>query len=80
MHNTGPVGCLPSGALQYKANNGSLDQYGCIKYQNDIAQEFNQQLKDSLSQIKTYLPLSKFTYVDVYSAKFSLIRDAKNQG
>ncbi|KAJ9683438.1 hypothetical protein PVL29_019144 [Vitis rotundifolia] len=80
VHNTGPIGCLPLSAIPYQAMNVSLDQYGCIKYQNDIAQELNQQLKDGVTQLKTLLPLATFTYIDIYSAKFSLISDAKNQG
>ncbi|RVW46571.1 GDSL esterase/lipase [Vitis vinifera] len=80
VHNPGPIGCLPLSAIPFQAMNGSLDQYGCIKYQNDIAQEFNQQQKDGVTQLKTQLPLATFTYIDIYSAKFSLISDAKNQG
>ena len=51
-----------------------------MKPQNAVAQEFNRQLKDTVLQLRTELPLAAFTYVDVYSAKFELISHAKDLG
>lgn len=82
IHNTGPIGCLPF-TLLFVNNNplpGFLDQYGCVKVQNDMAVEFNKQLKDKVIQLRTQLPHAVLTYVDVYSAKITLISNAKNQG
>ncbi|KAK9108060.1 hypothetical protein Syun_024071 [Stephania yunnanensis] len=47
---------------------------------NEVAQEFNRQLKTLLTQLETRLPNAVIKYVDVYSAKYALISDAKNQG
>jgi len=47
---------------------------------NEIAQEFNSQLKVLTSQLRTNLPLAKFTYVDVYKAKYELISNARKLG
>ncbi|XP_056176291.1 GDSL esterase/lipase At3g27950-like [Syzygium oleosum] len=80
IHNTGPIGCLPFMALPFKFRNGTLDQNGCVAYQNNVVQEFNQQLKERVNQLRNNLSVAAFTYVDVYSAKLSLISDAKNQG
>ncbi|XP_048139666.1 GDSL esterase/lipase At5g14450-like [Rhodamnia argentea] len=80
IHNTGPIGCLPFMALPFKFRNGTLDQSGCNAYQNNVIQEFNQQLKESVDQLRRNVSMAVFTYVDVYSAKLSLISDAKNQG
>ncbi|XP_056176257.1 GDSL esterase/lipase At3g27950-like [Syzygium oleosum] len=77
IHNVGPLGCLPFMALPY---NGTIDQNGCVAYKNNVAQEFNQQLKKRMNQLRNNLSMAAFTYVDVYSAKLSLISDAKNQG
>ncbi|XWS32765.1 hypothetical protein CRYUN_Cryun22dG0017800 [Craigia yunnanensis] len=57
---------------------GQLAQ--AIHPQNEVAMEFNRQLKDKISQLRTQLPFVKFTYVDVYSAKYVLISNAKNLG
>lgn len=80
MHNTGPVGCLPYNVVYYKSKQGNLDRYGCVKPQNMVAQEFNRQLKDKVTLLRSQLPLAAFTYVDVYSAKYALIAHAKDQG
>ena len=81
IHNTGPVGCLPV-AVMYIRNPppGMLDQYGCNKAQNEIAVEFNKQLKDGVMRLRAQLPQASITYVDLYAAKYGLISDAKGQG
>ncbi|THG18209.1 hypothetical protein TEA_017153 [Camellia sinensis var. sinensis] len=81
VHNTGPLGCLPFYLDRLPANSGNLlDQTGCVKPTNEIAQEYNRQLKDRVSQLKANLSDATFTYVDVYSAKYALISNAKNLG
>ncbi|XP_028771176.1 GDSL esterase/lipase At5g14450-like [Neltuma alba] len=80
IHNTGPIGCLPYSYIYYKSKQGNLDANGCVKPQNEVAQEFNRQLKEQVFELKKNLPLAKFTYVDVYSAKYQLISDTKKQG
>ena len=80
MHNTGPLGCLPLSAVTFKSKNGTLDQYGCVAAQNEVAQDFNKQLKDVVNRLRTQFPSAAFTYVDVYSVKFSLIVNAKKEG
>ena len=80
IHNTGPIGCLPYSYIYYEPKKGNLDAYGCVKPQNELAQEFNRQLKDRVFQLRKKLPLAKFTYVDAYTAKYQLISTAKSQG
>lgn len=80
VHNTGPIGCLPYSVIYAQSKPGNLDHNGCVKPQNEVAQEFNRQLKDRVSQLKAQLPGATFTYVDVYSAKYTLISNAKNYG
>ena len=45
-----------------------------------MAMEFNRQLKDKVKKLRTQLPNAALTYVDVYSAKYGLISNTKNQG
>lgn len=83
IHNAGPVGCSPYLVRFCQLTHipgCQFDQYGCVKSQNDAAQVYNSQLKDMVSQIRATHPNATFTYVDVYSAKYNLITQAKNLG
>ncbi|XP_077227339.1 GDSL esterase/lipase At5g14450-like isoform X2 [Tasmannia lanceolata] len=80
IHNTGPIGCLPYSVMFYPFKSGNLDQNGCVKPQNEVAQEFNRQLKDRMTQLRQQLPSAALIYVDVYSTKYRLISEAKKQG
>ncbi|XP_076903785.1 GDSL esterase/lipase At5g14450-like [Bidens hawaiensis] len=81
IHNTGPVGCLPVSTFYLKnPKPGYLDQHGCIRYQNDIAMEFNKQLKARVTTLRSELANAAITYVDVYTAKYKLISNTKEYG
>ncbi|KAA8530175.1 hypothetical protein F0562_004884 [Nyssa sinensis] len=81
IHNTGPIGCLPVTTVNiHNPTPGYLDEHGCVKGQNDIAIEFNRQLKGRVTKLRAELPQAALTYVDIYSAKYGLISNAKNQG
>lgn len=78
IHNTGPTGCLPYILKAFPAIPRNRD--GCLKPLNNVAIEFNKQLKTKISELNKELPSSLFTYVDVYSPKYHLIVRAKNHG
>ncbi|KAJ0111180.1 hypothetical protein Patl1_02861 [Pistacia atlantica] len=81
IHNTGPIGCLPVNLFYVKSPPpGYLDQYGCVKTQNQMAVEFNKQLKDRVVKLRAELPDAAITYVDAYAAKYDLISNAKDLG
>ncbi|KAL5759961.1 hypothetical protein ACOSQ2_018799 [Xanthoceras sorbifolium] len=80
IHNTGPIGCLPFLVIEYPPQPSNADQNGCIKSYNEVAQEFNKQLKDRVSQLRTQFHEAMLIYVDIYSAKYTLISEAKKQG
>ncbi|MBA0605878.1 hypothetical protein Godav_018410, partial [Gossypium davidsonii] len=63
IHNTGPLGCLPYNVI-YGKKPGNVDKNGCVKAQNEAAIEFNKQLKNKITWLRTQLPFAKFTYVD----------------
>ncbi|GKV37304.1 hypothetical protein SLEP1_g45346 [Rubroshorea leprosula] len=77
VHNTGPLGCLPYSVIY---NHGNRDKSGCVESRNQLAMEFNRQLKDKISALRTQLPYAEFTYVDVYSAKYAVISNAEQLG
>lgn len=59
---------------------GYLDDHGCVKFYNDMAVEFNRQLKERVVKLRQELPEAAITYVDVYAAKFALIGSYKSEG
>lgn len=67
-------------AIPFQFQNGTLDENGCAELLNNVAQEFNRQLKDRVTQLRTLYPQASFTFVDIYSAKLSLISNAKSLG
>ncbi|WCJ38568.1 GDSL esterase/lipase At5g14450 [Euphorbia peplus] len=80
IHNTGPIGCLPIIVTVSPPESGNADSTGCVKSYNDVAQVFNKQLKQSISKLRTDLPDALLILVDIYSAKYSLISEAKKHG
>lgn len=80
IHNTGPIGCLPAFSVKDPPKPANADQNGCIKSYNLLAQEFNKQLKDKVFHLRTQLQHSLLIYLDIYTAKYSLISEAKKQG
>ncbi|KAM3202834.1 hypothetical protein P3L10_030459 [Capsicum annuum] len=80
IHNTGPIGCLPYFLVEYPPSPDNADQNGCVKSYNEVAQEFNKQLKDSVSRLRDQHPDAVLICVDLYSAKYSLISNAKDYG
>ncbi|KAM7269715.1 hypothetical protein ACFE04_025212 [Oxalis oulophora] len=80
IHNTGPIGCLPFSLIYSPPKPVDMDVSGCINSENEIAQEFNEKLKEKISQLRTKLLDAVFTYIDIYTAKYLLISEAKNYG
>ncbi|KAL9246523.1 hypothetical protein vseg_020046 [Gypsophila vaccaria] len=80
VHNTGPIGCLPYILAKNPPDVGNTDEAGCIKSYNEVAQEFNRQLKTKISDLRIQLKDSYLVYVDIYSAKHSLISEAATHG
>ncbi|PHT57093.1 GDSL esterase/lipase, partial [Capsicum baccatum] len=78
--NTGPIGCLPTATFDLRnPKPGVLHKYGCLKSHNEVALEFNRQLKSRIRTLRADLGHAAITYVDVYAAKYELISNAKSQ-
>ncbi len=78
IHNTGPIGCLPYILANFLS--AQRDSHGCPKPYNDVAKYFNYKLKEAIVQLRIDLPLAAITYVDLYSAKYSLFSEPKKHG
>jgi phospholipase/lecithinase/hemolysin len=80
IHNTGPVGCLPYIIELHTVTADKVDKAGCATPYNEVAKFFNHELKQAVVQLRIKLPSAAITYVDVYSAKYSLISQAHKHG
>ncbi|KAF7117067.1 hypothetical protein RHSIM_RhsimUnG0005100 [Rhododendron simsii] len=79
IHNVGPNGCLPGAQNNiWNRTQETFDKNGCINSWNERVVEFNRQLKDRVIKLRAQLPEAAITYVDVYTAKYNLISNAKN--
>ncbi|KAI3931300.1 hypothetical protein MKX01_040217 [Papaver californicum] len=81
IHNTGPIGCLPLSRVYFSGSgSGFYDLNGCVKSHNDVALEYNRQLKERVVGLRSQLSHSAMTYVDVYAAKYELISNTRKHG
>ncbi|KAJ6845940.1 GDSL esterase/lipase-like [Iris pallida] len=83
IHNTGPLGCLTSTLARTEATRGGgggLDSVGCAITYNELAQQFNRMLNETVVKLRRDLPLATLTYVDIYSVKYLLISQAEEYG
>lgn len=80
IHNTGPLGCLPFFLVNFHVQPNNTDEVGCVKSHNEVAQEFNRQLKGSVYRLRDQFQDAAFTHVDIYSAKYALFEDAAKIG
>lgn len=80
IHNTGPLGCLPYTLDRYPVSAAQIDEFGCAKPFNEMAQYFNSKLKKTVEQLRIELPEAAIVYVDVYTVKYTLITHAQKYG
>ncbi|KAM0913007.1 hypothetical protein ACQ4PT_012441 [Festuca glaucescens] len=80
IHSTGPIGCLPYALIRRPDIAVRKDNVGCSATYNKVAQLFNQKLKETVACLRKTYPDAAFTYVDVYTAKYKLISEAKKLG
>lgn len=65
---------------RYPMSPAQMDEFGCAKPFNEVAQYFNKRLKESVEKLREELPDAKITYVDVYRVKYRLISHAQKYG
>ena len=78
IYNTGPIGCLSYILENFKSV--ERDEFGCAKPLNEVAQYFNQILKQAVVKLRDDFPLASITYIDIYSVKFSLFTEPHKYG
>ncbi|KAJ8762884.1 hypothetical protein K2173_023013 [Erythroxylum novogranatense] len=78
IHNTGPIGCLPYILTNFAS--AEKDTAGCAKAYNEVCQYFNFKLKEVVAELRQRFSSASFTYVDVYSVKYSLFQEPEKYG
>ncbi|XP_047317965.1 GDSL esterase/lipase At4g16230-like [Impatiens glandulifera] len=73
--NIGPIGCIP---YQREVNPSAGNN--CAAFPNEIAQLFNSQLKDLISELRTSLVGSNFLYADAYNIFVDIIQNYTTYG
>ncbi|KAJ6814227.1 GDSL esterase/lipase-like [Iris pallida] len=80
IHNTGPLGCLSYTLAATRPVPSEFDSVGCAVRFNELAQQFNRMLNETVAKLREDLPLATFAYVDVYSVKYLLVSQAEKYG
>ncbi|WOL14292.1 hypothetical protein Cni_G23072 [Canna indica] len=83
IHNTGPLGCLPYVLVEVRRRAAAaawLDSLGCSIALNELAEQFNAMLNETVNRLRLDLPLATMVVTDIYSVKYSLIRRAGKLG
>lgn len=57
-----------------------MDEFGCAREFNEVAQYFNSKLKAVVMQLRKEMPEATILYVDVYKVKYTLISNAQKYG
>ncbi|OMO54918.1 Lipase, GDSL [Corchorus olitorius] len=70
VYNTRPIGCFPSILTGFPS--AIKDSTGCAKQYNELAENYNAELKKGLAKLRNQFPLAAIVYVDIYSALYLL--------
>lgn len=65
---------------RYPMSVAQMDEFGCAKPFNEVAQYFNRKLNEAVAQLRKELPETAIVYVDVYTVKYTLISHAQKYG
>ncbi|PSS30778.1 GDSL esterase/lipase [Actinidia chinensis var. chinensis] len=73
--NVGPIGCIP-----YQKTINQLNEDECVGLPNKLALQYNDRLKDLLTQLNENLPGATFVHANVYALVMELITNYAQYG
>lgn len=73
--NVGPIGCIP---FVRDVNPDAGDN--CVEFINDAIQQFNNQVKCLINELRTTLEGSTFVYADVYNIVEDILQNYLSYG
>ena len=78
--NLAPVGCYPSFLVGIAHNSSELDKFGCVASYNKAVVDYNNMLKETLSQTRKSLTDASLIYVDTHSVLLELFQHPTSYG
>ncbi|MBA0741370.1 hypothetical protein Gogos_014530 [Gossypium gossypioides] len=78
--NLAPVGCYPALLVQLPHETSDLDKFGCLISYNKAVVDYNNMLKEALSQTRRELPNASLIYVDTHAVLLQLFQDPTSHG
>lgn len=72
--NLAPVGCYPALLAQLKHNSSDIDEFGCLVSYNRAVVDYNNMLKEALSQTRKLLPDASVIYVNTHDVLLKLFQ------
>lgn len=78
--NLAPVGCYPAFLVQLPHSSSDIDQFGCLISYNNAVVDYNNLLKQTLSQIRPSLRNASLIYVDTHSVLLELFCHPTSHG
>ncbi|KAL5718817.1 hypothetical protein ACHQM5_011683 [Ranunculus cassubicifolius] len=80
VQNLAPIGCYPAFLTELPHTPSDLDEHGCMASYNNEVVNYNNMLKDVLTQTRKNLSDSSIIYVDTHSIILELFRNPKDHG
>ncbi|EYU32204.1 hypothetical protein ABFS82_02G170800 [Erythranthe guttata] len=78
--NLAPVGCYPTFLVQQSQGGSDIDPSGCMMSYNNAVNDYNENLKQALSQVRQELHDANVIYVDTNSVILDLFRNPTSHG
>lgn len=80
VFNIGPIGCYPAFIVGLPHSDSDFDEFGCLASYNNAVVNYNEMLKDKLSETRKSSPNASIVYVDIHSVILDLFRRPKDHG
>ncbi|XP_065631332.1 GDSL esterase/lipase At4g01130 [Quercus suber] len=74
VFNLAPVGCYPALLVERPNNSSDVDEFGCVISYNNAVVDYNNMLKETLTQTGEALSNASLIYVDTHSVLLQLFR------
>jgi len=80
VFNLAPVGCYPALLVERPNNSSDVDEFGCVISYNNAVVDYNNMLKETLTQTGEALSNASLIYVDTHSVLLQLFRHPTSYG